>query len=89
MFPMPPIAILHEVQQLYTGSDRRQPWINPVVVCAAALQEPPPALLREKPGIRDTVRWKCWDWNTAIGLGTIALVSAVGWAGVLLLISSL
>jgi hypothetical protein len=60
-----------------------------VVVRYAALDKTFPALPRENRRIRNTVRWKGWCWNMAIGLGAMALVSAAGWAGIILLVSSM
>jgi hypothetical protein len=71
------------------GAKSKSVLLDPVVVRDPALEETLPALPKEKPRIRNTVRWRCFNWNMALGLATIALVSAAGWAGALLLVSSL
>lgn len=62
--------------------------LNPVVVHEPTFDNAVP-VRREKPRVLETVRWKCFNWNTALGLGTVALVSAAGWAGIALLVSTL
>jgi hypothetical protein len=62
---------------------------RPVIVGDAAWEAMLPSGPREKPRVLNTARWKCFNWNMALGLGTMALVSAAGWAGAVLLVSSL
>jgi len=71
------------------GAGPRRAALGPVVVRDSAWEATLPTLPRENPRIRNTARWKCLNWNMALGLGTVALVSAAGWAGALLLVSSL
>jgi len=67
---------------------RKRVQLNPVIVRDPSFDETLP-LPAEDPRIRETVRWKCFNWNAALGIGTIAVISIAGWAGVALLVSSL
>jgi len=48
-----------------------------------------PTRALEQTAIPGAARRKHFNWNMALGMGTVLLVSAAGWAGVLLLVSSL
>ena len=48
-----------------------------------------PTRALEQAAIRGAARRKHFNWNMALGMGTVLLVSAAGWAGVLFLVSSL
>jgi hypothetical protein len=60
-----------------------------IVETLAAEEEGLPAVPRDGLRILSAVGWRRFNWNALIGLATVVLVSAIGWAGVLLLVSSL